>query len=355
MSFIAALILLLFALFAFFLYRYQKQFETPSVRFSNLEQFPKSREGRVKWLFVLKLLPALALALLGFAFLDPHTYIPRDDKSDRHPLRDPKEGRILFVALDQSGSMSEPMYSGRGQSTQSKLAISKEALTHFIELRPSDLMGLSTFARKTEILSPPTLDHEAVLEALKNINIIQGDNEDGTAIGYAIYKTATLIQNLKEASQKLEDKAPYDIKGAGIVLVTDGLQDPNPLDKDNPTRSMELSQAAQYAKDHDIKLYVLNVEPRLNQEKYLPNLNEMKRIAEMTKGAFYLIEKPAQVSEIMDAINELEASEIKEPINPSELPTLYEKVSYTYPFFLAAFVLLISLIILRSTYLRVSP
>ena len=296
----------------------------------------------------------MSFALLGVAFLDPHTFIPRDEKKDHH-LRDPKEGRILFVVLDQSGSMAEPIYSGRGQSTQSKLAISREAIAHFIELRPNDLIGLSTFARKTEILSPPTLDHQAVIDALNKIGIVKGENEDGTAIGYAIYKTATLIQNLKEASQKLEDKAPYEIKGAGIVLVTDGLQDPNPLDKDNPTRSMELSQAAQYAKDHDIKLYVLNVEPRLNQEKYLPNLNEMKRIAEMTNGAFYLIDRPSQVSEIMETINQLEVSEIKEPLNPSELPTLYERVSYTYPFFLGAFSLLFLLIILRATYLRVSP
>ncbi|MFN4173819.1 MAG: vWA domain-containing protein, partial [Parachlamydiaceae bacterium] len=253
------------------------------------------------------------------------------------------------------GSMAEPMYSGRAQSVQSKLSISREALSRFSDLRKNDLIGLAAFARKTDIISPPTLDHQAVLDALNTISIVKGQEEDGTAIGYAIYKTATLIQNLKEASKKLEEKAPYEIKGAGIVLVTDGLQDPNPLDKDNPTRSIELVEAARYAKEHDIKLYVLNVEPRLNQEKYLPNLNEMKRIAEMTKGAFYLIERPSQVADIMEAINSLEASEILMPLNPFEMPTLYEKVSYAYPFFLIAFCLLFLLIILRLTYLRVSP
>lgn len=347
--------LFLIALFAYLLYRYQKQYKAPTVAYSTLSQFPKGREGRVKWLFLLILLPALASALLAIAFLDPHTFVPRNEKLDHPYLRDPKEGRILFVVLDQSGSMSEPMVSSRSQSTQSKLAISKEAIAHFIELRPNDLIGLSKFARKTDIVAPPTLDHQAVLNELKKVEIIKGENEDGTAIGYAIYKTATLIENLKEASLKLGDQAPYAIKGAGIVLVTDGLQDPNPLDKDNPTRSMELSQAAQYARDHDIRLYVLNVEPRLNQAQYLPNLNEMKRIAEMTHGAFYLIEKPSQVSEIMDTINELEASTIREPINPSDLPTLYERVSYTYPFFLGGFILLALFLLLRATYLRVSP
>jgi len=354
-SYYALVLLFLIAAFAYFLYRFQKQFKRPSIGYSNLSQFPNNREGRVKWLFLLSLFPFLASLLLAIAFLDPHTFVPRNEKMDHPYWRDPKEGRILFIDLDHSGSMSEPIYSGRGQSTQSKLAISKEAIAHFIELRPNDLIGLSTFARKTDILAPPTLDHQAVLDELKKIDIVKGQNDDGTAIGYAIYKTATLIENLKEASKKLEDKAPYDIKGAGIVLVTDGLQDPNPLDKDNPTRSMELSQAAQYALDHDIRLYVLNVEPRLNQAQYLPNLNEMKRIAEMTHGAFYLIERPSQVSEIMETINELETSEIKEPINPSELPTLYERVSYTYPFFLGAFILLSLLVLLKATYLRTLP
>lgn len=355
MNFIALAILLLLAIFAFFLHRFKKQFQSPKLYYSALSFFPKELMGRARWAWLIPLLIGGATALLAIAFLDPHTFKPID-QNQKHPFwNDPKEGRILFLAVDRSGSMTEPVYSGRGKSTESKLSLVKNALVEFVNKRPEDLLGLVGFARKADILVPPTLDHAAIIDAIKKINSVQGTDEDGTAIGYAIYKTAHIIANLKEESEKLGDKAPYQVNGAGIVLLTDGLQDPNILDKDNPTRSIELNEAANYAKAKDIKLYVINVEPRLNTEQYLPNLREMERIAKLTGGHFYMIEKPADINELMETINELEPSAIHDPLDPSKLPTLFEKISYAFPLLLLGLLLYFIAIVLKTTWFRTLP
>lgn len=356
MSFsVTALILLgIILILSFLYYRYQKQYKPSNIYSSSLTVFPKIG-GKQKYLFLLPWLLTGGLISLAIAFIDPHTYVPRHEKMNRSHLQDPKEGRMLFLVIDQSGSMKEPVQTSRSKSIESKLSLVKAALKNFIQERPSDMLGLVAFARTAQILDPPTLDHEAILDSLSKLNIIQGENQDGTAIGYALYKTATLMASLKEQTDKLGDRAPYDISGQGIILLTDGLQDPNPLDKDNPTRSMELSQAAEYAKSKGIKLYVINVEPRLNTDQYRPNLNEMKRITEVTGGAFYMIERPQNIEELMNQINQLEKSRFNDSFNPNDQPTLFEKIDYAFPFIVIGFILILLWLSLKLSWLRSYP
>jgi len=339
---------------SFLYYFFQKKYNPSQIYSSSLTAFPKTG-GKQKYLFILPWLLSLGILSLAIAFLDPHTYIPRPEKMNQSHLQDPKEGRMLFLVVDQSGSMKEPVQTNRSKSIESKLSLVKAALNNFIKERPSDMLGLVAFARAAQILDPPTLDHQAILDSLKDLNIIEGENQDGTAIGYAIFKTATLMASLKEQTEKLGDKAPYEIQGEGIILLTDGLQDPNPLDKDNPTRSMELSQAADFAKSKGIRLYVINVEPRLNTDQYRPNLNEMKRITEVTGGAFYMIERPTDVEDLMHQINQLESSRFQDSFNPNDQPNLFIKIDYAFPFILAAFILLTLWLILKLTWLRSFP
>ncbi len=353
-NYLTLALLLLFALASLLYLKKRSRYQDSTIHTPTLALFPK-KGVKEQFLSYLPGLFYLGLIFSAIAFLDPHTFKERKERWDHPKAQDPKEGRQLFLVVDQSGSMKEAVQGGRTQSVESKLGLVKAALQDFIKQRPDDMMGLVAFARSAQILDPPTLDHEALLNSLKNLNIIQGENEDGTAIGYAIFKTATLMASLKEQVEKLGDKAPYTIQGQGIILLTDGLQDPNPLDQDNPTRSMELLQAAQFAKSKGIRVYVINVEPRLNTEQYLPNLNEMKRIAQMTGGAFYMIEKPADIKSLLGQINELETSTIRQSFNLQELPSQYEKISYAFPFLLLGFACLAAWLFLKLSFLRSFP
>jgi Ca-activated chloride channel family protein len=341
--------IILLALF-FLLKFWKKGFKRPRLYHSEVKSMEPFSSAKTKRAWIPYFLITLSSILLALAFLDPHTFTPKDEKIP-NGRQDPTEGRIIFLVLDQSGSMAEPSTSG----SQRKIDFLKESMAQFVKGRPGDLIGLEAFARTVDILDPPTLDHEQLLKDLKALNVVQSKDQDGTAIGYAIFKTANLIASLKEQTAMMKEKAPYDVKGAVIILATDGLQDPNPLDKNNPYRSMELVQAADYAKEKGVKVYVVNIEPALAQAKYLPNLRQMERIASSTGGKFYHLQSSSDLSEIMEAIDRIEKTEIREPLDPSKSPSLFTRVSY-YPLIasIAAFLLFLGAL-LELTYFRRDP
>ena len=71
--------------------------------------------------------------------------------------------------------------------------------------RPNDLIGLVTFARGAQVLSPLTLDDEAVIDQLKKLQVVTDEKQDATAIGYAVYKTVDLIAAAKHYAQELSE------------------------------------------------------------------------------------------------------------------------------------------------------
>ena len=66
-----------------------------------------------------------------------------------------------------------------------------------------------TFARYADNISPPTLDHEALLGLLDQVGIVELPTEDGTAIGDAIVRAIDLLGEAEGASK-------------AIILLTDG-------------------------------------------------------------------------------------------------------------------------------------
>ena len=91
-------------------------------------------------------------------------------------------------------------------------------LTFTLETAPSqknNLISLTSFARVAEMISSPTYQHKMTIDRLKDIDTVKDNYNDGTAIGYAIYKTSLIIKAAEERST--------------IILITDGLQSPGPL------------------------------------------------------------------------------------------------------------------------------
>jgi Ca-activated chloride channel family protein len=301
---------------------------TPRVDFP--EPLPRGKSIKLRFASLPNLLWALT-AIFLIAGLFNFTKAPRKDQ----PLVSPpsNEGQAIYLVLDQSGSMEG-----------SKIQSLKQVAKSFIESRPSDLLGVVAFARTANVLAPLTLDHSLVLEELKNLTVVKAPEENGTAIGYAIYKTANLIAATRQFMQ-----GKFKLKGAVIVLVTDGLQDPNALDNDNPLRSQDIPEAAAFAKEQNIHLYIINVEPSMSSDQYEAHRNQMRKATESTGGQFYLAGTSDTLVDVFKAINTLEKTTLPPP------PVIPPGESLTPLFITLAVLTMLTAIVLQTTVLRRFP
>ena len=353
----------------FFAWRWRKQSTPPAPQlyFSDLTTLDEpqntSSSWRVRFASLPQWLNRSALALFLLAFIDPHLQIAKSNQipSDQHIS---SEGIAIYLVLDQSGSMKEKVtgiIDGK-KVILPKIELLKEKTEEFIKGdplsgqkgRPNDLIGLISFARSAKILSPLTLDHAYILKQLSKLNVVQDRNQDGTGIGYAIFKTANLIAATRYYSAELSKagNVDYDIKSAVMIVVTDGLQDPNPLDKGNRLRNIGLKEAAEYAKEKNIRVYIINIEPMFETEEFAPHRRLMKQVAELTGGKFYL-KNSTNLAEIYAEIDALEKSTLpdtgdKQDIPKDKQPSLYRRVSF-YPYLIALGMLLLLLSVVLDT------
>lgn len=312
----------------------------------------------------------LSLAFFLTAALDPQIYLKKsaDQITPMNDIPPPIEGIALYFILDQSGSMEEKaqVQSTEGRVTTTKINLLKQMTKAFIGGdskagllgRPNDMIGLVAFARTAQVLSPLTLDHKQLIELLDRLNIMKIKDQDGTGIGYAIYKTANLIAATRHFSENLlgQGKPAYDIKDAVMILVTDGMQDPNPLDQDNRFRWMDPEQAALFAKEQKIKLYVVNIDPEFTKPEWEANRKQMQRVAEMTGGRFYSMNTSSNIADIYKEIDSLEKSHIPAALESIEKSENQYTIYRLYPGLVAAgMALFAAALLLQTTWLRISP
>ncbi len=355
----AALVLLL---------RLRKQFSEPCLLFSSVNQpktYPKTFSLsflRQHYQHMPQVLHFAALSLFAIAFINLKIFVPYREDSNVLPL--PREGIAIYLILDQSGSMKEEVFipsTVNGTYRTSKIDALKQTSKQFIigdktlglAGRPNDMIGLVFFARGAKIASPLTLDHESILDQLGSFHEVQDPDQDGTAIGYALYKTADLISATKQYLERLntQQRTAYEIKNYVIILITDGLQDPNPADAGKRLRNIDIPEAAQYIKDIGAKLYVVNVDPKLSTEEYLPYQHIMQRAAALSGGKYFGVTEEKGLEEIYRDIDRLEKSTLPSiELNKEERPDLYHKISF-YPYFLASGLFLLFTSLLLETYL----
>ncbi len=337
---------------------------TPSLAFSRLKDL-----SYASWKSHLAFLPSklhlVALGCLIIAFLDPHFLFPKSpmDHSQSLPLREqPTEGIAIYLVLDQSGSMAQPVTAtGKNGKRISipKIDLLKQVTQQFIIDHPSDLIGLVSFARVPRVLVPLTLDRETLLKQLNQISVVKDPEDDGTAMGYAIFKTANLMAATRHFAEDLKKngEAPYTIKSAIMIVVTDGFQDPNRLDQGNRLRTIELDDAAAYAKSQGVRLYVINIDPALASAQYAPHRRLLQSITALTGGQFYLVDDNQELKDIYANINQLEKGTISQEVRSQALDS---KTAYTrfslYPFFIfIGLGCLFAALILDSFILKVVP
>jgi len=330
----------------FFLFkRRNKNTVIPSIYFSNLNDLKNPYLPHPRRAFWAPNCAYSALLFFTLAFIDPHLQIEK--KAPTSLLkRPPTEGIAIYMLLDQSGSMSEKIQAVLPHEQWGEIAkidLLKQVTAEFIrgnpslalKGRPSDLIGIVAFARVPQVLAPLTLDHAYILDELAKLHVVQNQEQDGTAIGYAIYKTVNLIEAARHFAQDLkgQGRPSYEIKNSIMILVTDGFQDPNILDKDNGLRTMDPVDAAEYAKEMGIRLYIVNVEPKMSLKEFALQRKLLQRTAELTGGKFYLADSSNSLQQIYAEIDQLEKSELPDYLKIIPPPS-YQRLSF-YPYLIA--------------------
>lgn len=331
---------------------------TAALRFSSLDIMASSKPSwRIRLRPALLALRILCLLLLIVAIARP-----------RHGTKKTiiaTEGVAIELLVDCSGSMADPMdYFGK-QTT--KLEAVKKVVADFVKGdssqlkgRPSDLIGLITYATYPETLCPLVHSHDILLEFLKNAQPIQHRQLGNTAIGDALALAASrlytaeteLKDQTKKHSSKSQNNAAVDtfkIKSKVIILLTDGMQNAG---------QYQPMEAAELAKKWGIKIYAIGVASDMYQNTFFgkqlipasQQINEplLNAVAQSTGGQYFHAQNAQALKQIYETIDSLEKSTV-------------ESVQYTQyaekfaPFANAALIILVLEILASSTILRKIP
>ncbi|KAF1712784.1 vWA domain-containing protein [Pseudoxanthomonas sacheonensis] len=136
----------------------------------------------------------------------------------------PQSGRNLMLAVDLSGSMSEPDME-LGGNVVDRLTAAKAVLADFLDRRTGDRVGLLVFGQRAYALTPLTLDRDSVRDQLRDsvAGLAGRETAIGDAIGLAV--------------KRLRDQ-PKDQRV--LILLTDGVNTAGVLD---PLKAAELAKA----------------------------------------------------------------------------------------------------------------
>jgi Ca-activated chloride channel family protein len=209
----------------------------------------------------------------------------------------PQQGRDLMLALDLSGSMSEPDME-LGDRPVDRLTAAKAVLADFLDRRVGDRVGLIVFGRRAYVLTPITRDLSSVREQLNDSVIGLAGQE--TAIGDAIGLAVKRLQ-----AQPAEQRV--------LVMLTDGVNTAGALD---PRKATEL------AKDAGVRVHTVAFGGDGSMSVFgfrLPmpgggdDIDEaaLRSIASQTGGRFFRARDTAQLAGIYAEIDRLEP--IKRP------------------------------------------
>jgi Ca-activated chloride channel family protein len=198
----------------------------------------------------------------------------------------------------------------------------KRVITEFIEGRDDDRLGLVVFRDRSLVLSPLTLDYEALtalVDKAESINL-----PDGTAIGSGLAEGVNLLRESKARSRI-------------AILLTDG---------QNNGGAIEPGQAARIAETLGIRVYTIGLidPPSRRAPGASSNVDEkaLTEMARVTGGQYFAADNEDALQAIYRNIDELETSATGRPRYVS-----YDEIA---PYFLAAALMLLVLeLTLRST------
>ncbi|MBQ1428971.1 MAG: VWA domain-containing protein [Kiritimatiellae bacterium] len=296
--------LLLLLPLAFAAWRLLRRTSGANLKFSAVARLPVRQSGwrrllaaAAPWMML------AALAVLVVAAARPRTPLARQKKS--------VDAIAIVMAVDVSGSMLALDLAPRGTdftrpasevSKWTRLNVVKKMFADFVDKRPDDLIGLVAFGSYASVRVPLTADHTSLLNALKAVEIPDGDGEAETAIG----------DGLSVALLRIKDAKP---KSKIVVLLSDG---------ENNNGAVDPDKAADMAEKMGVKVYTIGVgtgarmTPRLLRDRYgrefvrmYPsgfNEDQLRSIAKKTKGMYFPVNDRDALEKALSDIDKLETT-----------------------------------------------
>ncbi len=299
--------------------------------------------SRLRWWSQVRYLSAVAVALLITASAGPQIVRQVGEES--------REGIAIQLLVDISSSMEQGLAADNGERV-SRLDATRQVVEQFVRHRPDDLIGLITFARFADTLSPLTYGHDALVEIVNELDIQERPTEDGTGYGDALALACARLDQMGRwrtdaARRAAGPTAP--IRSKVVVLLTDG---------ENNCGTHLPEEAAGLADKWGIRVYAISMKDdqddgalkQWNDDEGLTDAEKLlRRLSDATGGAYWRISNATQLQEVYDRIDQLETSEIKTTVLfHSEVSPLFQYLA------LVAFFLLLAERIMRATWLRVA-
>ena len=242
---------------------------------------PGSKRARLLLAFLPNWFHALGVALLIVAMGRPQRVNTEQVVSS--------EGIDIVLAIDVSGSMEALDFRLQGREVD-RLHVAKKVVGDFVEARPYDRIGLVVFGEEAFTQVPLTLDHDALSDFLRNVEIgMAGANR--TAIGQALAISARQLGRLEAESRV-------------VILLTDGRSNAG---------SLSPQQAAEAADALGVTVYTIGVGSTESRRRGLfgartEEIDEatLKEIAQVTGGQYFRATDTKSLTEIYSTIDELE-------------------------------------------------
>ncbi|MBL7686043.1 MAG: VWA domain-containing protein [Deltaproteobacteria bacterium] len=311
------------------LYWIEKTRKKGFVFYSAFSLFHTSQNQKKSFLWVPLFLRLLTITLVMIALARPQLANMKTEVMS--------EGVDIMLTLDTSGSMQALDFKIGGQEVD-RLTVVKQVVADFIKHRVSDRIGMVVFGEMAYTQVPQTLDYDVLLSFLNQLQI--GAAGDGTAIGDAL---ALSVKRLKDLPSKSKI----------IILLTDGRSNAGKITAE---------KAAEIAATYGIKVYTIGVGTRglvpfpeqtffgTRQIMVKLDIDEetLEKIAQTTGGKFFQASDTEGLQQIYQTIDKLEKSQAK----VKYFQEYHELFRY---FLLPAFLLFLSEIFLRNTWMRRFP
>ncbi len=241
---------------------------------------PPSR--RLRSLPLLGLLRALALVLIVIAAARPQA-------TTVEAVR-PAEGIDIVLVIDTSSSMATTRLS----DLETRLQAARRVARDFVAERQAngeDRIGLVMFQRRALVLSPLTLDLDAI-DDMVELSVRSGLIPDGTALGIATMEAVDLLRDSSAASRI-------------VVVLTDG---------ENNVPDISPNQATAVARATGVRLYTIGLPASARQIGV--GLNELTLVymADETGGVYFRATDARELSDAYDSISQLERERVGDEV-----------------------------------------